>query len=34
MIVLTPDGGQFARDVRPVLEALTQSRKKNPTHAP
>ncbi len=34
MIVLTPDGEQFARDVRPVLEALTQSREKNPSHAP
>ena len=34
MIVLTPDGGQFARDIRPALEALTQSRQKNPSHAP
>jgi DNA-binding transcriptional LysR family regulator len=34
MIVLTPDGEQFARDIRPVLEALTRSREKNPGHAP
>jgi DNA-binding transcriptional LysR family regulator len=34
MIVLTPDGEQIARDVRPVPEALTQSRGKNPSHAP
>jgi hypothetical protein len=34
MITLSTDGEQFGRDVRPVLEALAQSRSKNTSHAP
>jgi hypothetical protein len=33
-ITLTADGEQFARDVRPVLESLAQSRTNNAGHAP
>jgi hypothetical protein len=33
-ISLTADGEQFARDVRPVLEALTQSREQDASHTP
>ncbi len=33
-ITLTADGEQFARDVRPILESLAQSRSKNASHAP
>ncbi len=33
-ITLTANGEQFARDVRPVLESLAQSRSKNASHAP
>ena len=32
-ITLTPDGEQVARDIRPVLESLAQSRSKNTRHA-
>ena len=33
-ISLTADGEQFARNVRPVLEALTQSREQDASHTP
>jgi DNA-binding transcriptional LysR family regulator len=33
-LALTGDGEQFARDVRPVLESLAQSRSKNASRAP
>ncbi|MGH3232175.1 MAG: hypothetical protein ACRDOH_02635, partial [Streptosporangiaceae bacterium] len=33
-ITLTAAGEQFARDVRPILESLAQSRSKNASHAP
>ena len=34
MITLTADGEQFARDIRPVLESLAQSRGKDASHTP
>jgi hypothetical protein len=33
-LVLTAHGRLFARDVRPALEAITQTREKDPGHAP
>ena len=33
-ITLTADGEQFARDVRPVLESLAQSREQDASHTP
>jgi hypothetical protein len=33
-VTLTPDGEQFARNVRPVLESLAQSRSQDASYAP
>ena len=33
-LMLTAYGRLFARDVRPALEAITQTREKDPDHTP